>query len=61
MLFEHPEVETGEDINLNDELRGIDYCNHGDKQDHGHPDRYNKGYQSIPVEQLQAIQHAKGK
>lgn len=42
---------------LEDELKGIDKCNHGENQHY--EAKYRKGYQSIPAEHLIATQTAK--
>lgn len=45
---------------LDDEVKGIDWCNHGREMHYQEKwDHYDKGYQSIPCDHLIAVQTAK--
>lgn len=59
MYSRSPNTDGNMDF-LNQELDGIDKCNHGIHTDYQKEwDHYDKGYQSIPAEHLMSAQAAK--
>lgn len=57
-MYSRDTINTdGDDSFLEDEFKGIDYCNHGINQHY--EEKYRKGFNSIPAEHLIKIQTAK--
>lgn len=60
-MFRLSYPETGKQPNLNDDFRGLDYCNHGIHHNNTEDKYTNKGVHSISADTLIEVQTNKYK